>query len=182
MAAPEYVPVKPMDDVRTYESPPRRPDPWLARRPGELAGKSPRGIYFGDPGPDQGYGLVLAKRLVDELALQPSEHVDDVVAGCLGVGLKRASIFGRAPIIHDMRAAYTIWGYLDHGADPELLALRKDAFAQCAIPGHHAERRRIVAAVRDDALRQPHAAIAQQHATGWRSLLDAAVLEHGAHG
>jgi len=55
MAAPEYVPVKPMDDVRTYESPPRRPDPWIPRRPGEVRGSNPRGESFGDQGPDQGY-------------------------------------------------------------------------------------------------------------------------------
>jgi hypothetical protein len=176
MAAPEYVPVKPMDDVRTYESPPRRPDPWIPRRPGELEGENPRGTYFGDPGPDQGYGLVLARRLADELVLTPGEDVEDVIAGCLGVGLKRASIFGRAPIIHDMRAAYTIWGYLDHAPDQELVRLRSSAFDQCAIAGHHAERRRIVAAVRNDALRQPHTTIAQQYATGWRSLLDTTVL------
>jgi hypothetical protein len=177
MAAPEYVPVKPMDDVRTYESPPRRPDPWIPRRPGELQGENPRGTYFGDPGPDQGYGLVLAKRLTGELILRAGEDVEDVVAGCLGVGLKRASIFGRAPIIHDMRAAYTIWGYLDPTPADELARLRKVAFDQCAIAGHHAERRRIVAAVRDDTLRQPHTAIAQQHAADWRSLLDTSVLE-----
>ena len=63
MAAPEYVPVKPMDDVRTYESPPRRPDPWLAQRPGDLKTGQPRGVHFGNPGPDQGYALVLARRL-----------------------------------------------------------------------------------------------------------------------
>src|SRR5437868_11807044 len=113
MAAPEYVPVRPMDDVRTYESPPRRPGSWCATRPGDLVGENPRGVRFGHPGPDQGYGLVLAKRLVDRLRLTAGEKVDDVIVGCLGVGLKRASILGRAPIIHDMTAAYTIWGYLD---------------------------------------------------------------------
>jgi len=57
MAAPEYVPVKPMDDVRAYESPPRRPDPWKAVRPGDLHGSQPRGDGLGSPGPDQGYAL-----------------------------------------------------------------------------------------------------------------------------
>jgi hypothetical protein len=177
MAAPEYVPVKPMDDVRTYESPPRRPDPWIPRRPGELQGGNPRGASFGDPGPDQGYGLSLARRLTDQLHLQPGEQLDNVVEGCLGVGLKRASLFGRAPVIHDFTAAYTIWGYLQEQPDAELVRLRRPAFDAVALAEHYLEKRRIVAAVRDDGLRQPHAAIAEQHRTDWRALLDTSVLE-----
>jgi hypothetical protein len=182
MAAPEYVPVKPMDDVRTYESPPRRPDPWIPRRPGEVHGENPRGESFGDPGPDQGYGLGLARRLGDQLRLTAGEEMDDVIAGCAGVGLKRASLFGRAPVIHDFTAAFTIWGYLDAQPDDSLVALRTAAFDQVAIPAHYGERRRIVAAVREEVLRKSHHAIADHYATGWRGLLDTAVLEHTGHG
>jgi len=177
MAAPEYVPVKPMDDVRTYESPPRRPGPWIPRRPGELQGSNPRGESFGDQGPDQGYGLVLAKRLADQLHLQPGEVLGDVIEGCLGVALKRASLFGRAPVIHDFTAAYTIWGYLHAQPDAELVRLRRSFFGEVALTEHYLEKRHIVAAVRDDALRQPHSAIAEQHRTDWRSLLDTSVFE-----
>jgi len=177
MAAPEYVPVKPMDDVRTYESPPRRPDPWLARRPGEVHGSNPHGASFGDQGPDQGYGLMLAKRLADQLHLQSGEALNDVIEGCLGVALKRASLFGRAPIIHDFTAAYTIWGYLHAQPDAELVRLRRSLFGEVALAEHYLEKRRIVAAVRDDALRQPHAAIAEQHRADWRTLLDTSVFE-----
>ena len=182
MAAPEYVPVKPMDDVRTYESPPRRPDPWIPRRPGEVHGENPRGTSFGDQGPDQGYGLGLAKRLADQLQLVPGEGLDDVISGCVGVGLKRASLFGRAPIIHDFTAAFTIWGYLDAQPDAELVRLRQPAVDQVALPAHYGERRRIVAAVLADGLRQPHSAIADHHASDWRALLDTSVLEHTTHG
>ena len=177
MAAPEYVPVKPMDDVRTYESPPRRPDPWIPRRPGEVRGSNPRGESFGDQGPDQGYGLVLAKRMTDQLHLQSGEHLNDVVEGSLGVALKRASLFGRAPVIHDFTVAYTIWGYLHAQPDAELVRLRRSLFAEVALAEHYLEKRRIVAAVRDDALRQPHSAIAEQHRSDWRSLLDTSVFE-----
>jgi hypothetical protein len=173
MAAPEYVPVKPMDDVRTYESPPRRPGSWMPRRPGDLHGENPRGVRFGHPGPDQGYAFGLAKRLADRLHLEEGEALDDVIAGCVGVGLKRASLLGRAPIIHDMTAAYTVWGYLDENPDPELVATRKVAFEEVAVPLHYAERQWIVAAVRDEPLRQPHTVIADQHARDWRALLDA---------
>ncbi|MEY2448701.1 MAG: hypothetical protein QOH79_2177 [Acidimicrobiaceae bacterium] len=180
MAAPEYVPVKPMDDVRTYESPPRRPGSWLATRPGDLHGENPHGDRFGHPGPDQGYALLLAKRLADRLHLEPGEHVDDVIAGCVGVALKRASLLGRAPVIYDLTAAYTVWGFLDEKAPAELVELRKKAFDEVALPLHYTERHRIVAAVRDEVLRTLHTAIADEHAANWQALLDVAVLEHAS--
>jgi hypothetical protein len=182
MAAPEYVPVKPMDDVRTYESPPRRPGSWLAVRPGDLRGNNPHGDRFGNPGPDQGYALVLAKRLRDRLQLEPGEDVDDVIAGSVGVALKRASLLGRAPLIHDLTAAYTVWGYLDEHPDAELVALRRKAFTKTALPLHYSERQRIVAAVHDDVLRKMHAAIAEDHEADWRALLDVTALEPAGHG
>src|SRR5258706_12896819 len=128
MAAPEYVPVRPMDDVRTYESPPRRPGSWMSTRPGDLAGANPQGDHFGHPGPDQGYALLLAKRLCNKLHLEPGEEIDDVMAGCVGVALKRASLVGRAPVIYDLTAAYTVWGFFDEQPAAELVALRKTAF------------------------------------------------------
>jgi hypothetical protein len=182
MAAPEYVPVKPMDDVRTYESPPRRPGSWLAKRPGDLLGENPQGDRFGHPGPDQGYAVLLAKRLCDRLHLEPGEKVDDVIAGCVAVALKRASLLGRAPVIYDLTAAYTVWGYLDDKAPAELVALRKKAFDEVASPLHYTERQWIVAAVRDHTLRKLHTTIADDHAANWRALLDVEVLEHASHG
>jgi hypothetical protein len=181
MAAPEYVPVKPIDDVRTYESPPRRPDSWLATRPGDLAGSNPRGERFGNMGPDQGYGLILAKRLVDKLHLDAGENPEDAIEGALSVALKRASILGRAPVIHDFTLAYTVWGFLNPAADRELVALRRRAFDEAALPGHYAERQLIAAAVPEDVLRMSHTAVVEQHERDWRSLLDLTVFD-AAHG
>ncbi|MEY2435146.1 MAG: hypothetical protein QOC92_4871, partial [Acidimicrobiaceae bacterium] len=167
---------------RTYESPPRRPDPWRATRPGDLRGENPRGAHFGHPGPDQGYALLLAKRLRDRLHLEHGEAVDDVIAGCVGVALKRASLLGRAPVIHDLTAACTIWGYLDEKPPAELVALRKRAFDEVALPLHYDERLLIVAAVRDDGLRKLHTVIAEDYAADWRALLDVGVLQPTGHG
>ena len=182
MAAPEYVPIKPMDDVRTYESPPRRPGSWLSTRPGDLARENPQGVRFGHPGPDQGYALLLANRFADKLHLQDGEAADDAIAGCVGVALKRASQFGRAPVIFDLTAAFTIWGFLSESPASALVTLRKRAFDEAAVPLHYAERLRIVAAVRDDALRKTHAEIADAHKADWQALLDVSVLEHAGHG
>src|SRR4051794_10608821 len=172
MAAPEYVPVKPMDDVRAYESPPRRPDSWMAQRPGDLKTGQPRGPRFGNPGPDQGYALVLAHRLRDDLQLQQGESADDAIHGCVMVALKRASLMGRAPVIHDLRIAFTVWGFLDGAADAQLVELRKTFFASVAVAGHDEERRRIVNAVKESTLRKAPDAVKTAYAVDWRSLLE----------
>ncbi len=172
MAAPEYVPVKPMDDVRTYESPPRRKDSWVAQRPGDLKTGQPRGDGFGNPGPDQGYALLIADRVRDRLHLQRGEDVEDVIAGCVAVALKRSSLLGRAPVVHDILLACTVWGFLDEQPAAELVALRKDLFDEVALPGHHVERNRIADAVPESTLRMTPADVAAAHASDWRSLLD----------
>lgn len=181
MAAPEYVPSKPMDDVRTYESPPRRPGSWRAQRPGDLTGSNPRGAHFGNAGPDQGYALTLARRLTDRLNLLPGESLDDAVVGCVGVGLKRASRLGRAPVIFDMIVAYTVWGFLDPKPADELVALRRRLFDEVALPSHYEERMHIVAAVRDDVLGTMHTTIADWYTADWRQLLDFEVLDDSRH-
>jgi hypothetical protein len=172
VAAPEYVPVKPMDDVRAYESPPRRPDPWKAERPGDLKTGQPRGVRFGNPGPDQGYALVLARRLQDRLHLQPDESLDDVIQGSVPIALKRASMMGRAPIIHDLTVAFTVWGFLDEKAPADLIETRKKLFAGVALPGHHAERSRLAALVPLSTLRLPIDEVRTLNIVKWKSLLD----------
>jgi len=172
MAAPEYVPVKPMDDVRTYESPPRRPDPWLAKRPGDLKTGQPRGVHFGNPGPDQGYALVLARRLVHRVILQQDESMDDAVHGCVAIALKRASLMGRAPVIHDLVVAFTIWGFLDETPPPDLVDTRGPLFAGVGHAGRHFERGRLVAMVPASTLRVTPEQIRTSYSVDWKSLLE----------
>jgi hypothetical protein len=178
MAAPEYVPAKPMDDVRAYVSPPRRPSPWRAQRPGDLNSGQPHGHRFGNQGPDQGYALALARHFEGKLVLDDDERFDDAVAGCLGVALKRASLLGRAPVIHDWTVAFTIWGFLDDDPPAELKALRKQLFAEVSHPNHYPEQRRIADAVPESVLRQSHADVADAHRRSWSSLIDQAVLDN----
>lgn len=111
MAQPEYVPLHEGDRVRTAERIPGHPG-WRQSRPGELQ-EPPSGTgRFGRPGPDQGYALTLAERFRDRLVLADGEHAEDALAGCLGVALRRAGSFGRAPVIHDLELAFTVYGYL----------------------------------------------------------------------
>lgn len=154
-----------------YASPPRRDREWTADRPGDVfAAGQPKGDLFGSQGPDQGFALKLAGSFDDELVLGDGEHKKDVVAGCVAVALKRASAFGRAPTVHDLRCAFTLFGYLDSEAERDLVELRKELFEEVAHPHHYAERRAIVDAVPVEFLRRPHQQVLAD-AGNWRSVL-----------
>lgn len=170
MAAPEYVPRPAIQRVRSYSSPPRRPESWVADRPGELRGPQPRGDRLGSPGPDQGYVYKLARRFQGRLNLTSGEHEADAIAGGVAVALKRASLLGRAPVSVDLTVAFTIWGFLGEGQD-ELVEARKPLFAEVANPHHYPQQRRIADLVPDDVLRQSPQDVAEAHRTDWRRLL-----------
>lgn len=169
MAAPEYVPIKPMDDVRAYESPPRRPQQWRADRPGDLRGAQPRGDRLGAQGPDQGYALKLAHDVFVPRLHLGAVDPHDAVTGCVAIALARASLFGRAPVAHDLRLAFGLWGFLDAAPPADLAALRSRAFSAVANPHHYDDLRRLVDAVPESTLHRPHDEI---DAGGWRELLD----------
>lgn len=170
MAAPEYVPVDETRPLRAYVSPPRRPDPWRADRPGDLIGGQPRGDRLGNQGPDQGYVLRLVREFAGKLTLTAGEHERDALAGASAVALKRSSLFGRAPIVHDLTVALTIWGFLAD-APAELVELRKPLFEEVWHPHHYAEQRRLADLVPDDVLRMTPMRVAEAHQRDWRSLL-----------
>lgn len=168
MAQPDYVPVTPADKVRQAEKlPPAKR--WAVDRPGEIPGlRPPDGDRFGTPGPDQGYALTLADRFRDRLKVEQGEHVEDAVAGCLGVALRRASLFGRAPVIHDLDLAFRLWGFLGD-APRELVQLRRKLFE--AASHHYWDQRDITDAVPEETLRLTPAAVAERLASDWKELI-----------
>jgi hypothetical protein len=146
------------------------PDRWVADRPAEVVvgAAPPRGRRFGTPGPDQGFGLKLARLLAVRVQLAEHEHLDDAIAGCVAVGLKRAARFGRAPVIHDMELGYTVWGFFG-GAPTDLVAYRRTLF----LGAHHDywRKRAIADRVREDTLLlTPDDAATRL--TDWKSLID----------
>jgi hypothetical protein len=142
MAAPQFSPVPAIDDARGYESPPTVPDAWMADRPGEILGFQPTGARLGFQGPDQGFALKIARSFRERVSLAGGEHWDDVVGGCLGIALRRASIFSRAPVVHDLTIAFTIWGFLDVDPPAALVAVRTPTFEGLGNLAHNYEQAR----------------------------------------
>ena len=173
MGAPEYVPTRPGDEVRVYGSPPRRPESWWADRPADFADehRQPTGALLGNQGPDQGYALKLAPLLGPELVLTDGEHLHGALAGIVAVGLKRASILGRAPVIHDLRIAATLFGFLDQHADAVLVRLRRTLFEEVHHFHHYTELRHIADMIDPDVLRQSPEQVRARYDAGWRDQL-----------
>lgn len=172
MAAPQFVPVPPTANPRTYESPEHVPDRWTASRPADLRGRQPSGPQLGVQGPDQGYALRLAAQFRPRLRVQPGEHLEDALYGGMAVALRRASLFGRAPVIHDLVVAYTIWGFLDEFPPAELVEVRTTLFEGVGHPGHHqTELLRLVHRVPEATLRLPHTTIQIDYPRRWREFL-----------
>jgi len=155
MAAPDYVPNQTPPADRHYVSPPRRPQPWMADRPAGLSHGQPVGSGLGVPGPDQGYALRLARRFEDELLLSAGEQAADAVAGCVGVALRRAALFGRAPVAADLEIAFRLFGFLPPAPDESVAAWRKELFRGISHPHHYAEVRHLVDSVPEQVLRMP---------------------------
>jgi hypothetical protein len=167
VAAPEFVPRRPTDAPRSYSSPPPRAGSWETDRPAEVvADGQPRGDRLGNQGPDQGYVYKLVRQFEDKIVLKPGEDLRDAIAGCIGVALKRASLFGRAPVVHDLTVAFTVWGFLDPDPPADLLERRRHLFEEVRNPHHYLEQRAIADAVPDDVLRLPHTALVERYRTG----------------
>jgi hypothetical protein len=172
MAAPQYVPSSPSARVRFYEAAEHVPDGWSADRPGDVAVRQPRGTRLGNPGPDQGFALLLAKQFHGRLHLSATEDEHDAISGCLAIALKRASLYGRAPVIHDLTLAFTLWGYLDEAAPTELVELRTKLFEGVGHVQHHnAEQRAIVDSIPESTYKMTPKAVNLVLASQWRSLL-----------
>ena len=175
MAAPKFAPVSVTDVVRTYESPEYVPDAWTPDRPAEILGRQPEGARLGYQGPDQGYMLTLAERFRDKVIAGANESVEDAIRGCINIALRRASLYGRAPVIHDLTIAFTIWGWLDDAPAADLLARRRALFEGVGNTNHHYSEGRLIAdLVPESTLRlTPDAAKAAYASGKWHELTGA---------
>ncbi len=174
MAAPKFAPIPPTASPRSYASPDHVPDRWMPDRPGAVTGPQPRAARLGTQGPDQGFALRIAARLAPDVELQAGEKLDDALRGCVNIALRRASIFGRAPVVHDLRIAFTIWGFFDDDPPPELLERRRALFEGVGHAGHHyAEGRHLADLVPESTLRSTPVEVADRYPAEWRELTGA---------
>lgn len=170
MTAPRFAPVPPVETVRHYTSPRHVPDGWTPGRPGEIEGRQPSGQRLGYQGPDQGYIITLAERARPSVRVRHGEDVDDVLRGCSLVALKRASLFGRAPVVHDLTLALTLWGFLTDDPPADLVAARDDLFVGVANVHHYEAGRAIADMVPESTLRLTPTEVAGRLAGDWRAL------------
>lgn len=145
MAAPKFTPVDPTDKPRSYESPDHVPEAWQLDRKAEIIGRQPKGQRLGNPGPDQGYVLTLARVARDRIRVQPGESIDDVIAGSITIALRRASLLGRAPVMADLMFALTIWGWLLENPPSDIVTRRQKLFAGLGNVQHHYTEARLIA-------------------------------------
>lgn len=171
MAAPKFAPPPVIDEARAYASPPVVPEAWTPDRPADLAGFQPSGPQLGYQGPDQGFALKIANGFRDRLRLQPGEHAADAIRGCLGIALRRASLFSRAPVVHDLTIAFTIWGYLDADAPKELLAERAHRFEGLGHGHHYGDARELADMVPEATLRMTPQQVQAAYPGRWRELV-----------
>jgi hypothetical protein len=170
MSAPKFAPTPAVDDSRSYTSPPVVPKGWTNDRPGAFDGFQPTGEQLGSQGPDQGFALKIAADYRSRLQLQPGEHSADVVKGCLGIALRRASLFSRAPVVHDLTVAFTIWGFLDANPPVDLVAERRTRFAGLG-HGHYSEARSIADIVPESTLRLSPQQATLAYPSQWKELV-----------
>jgi hypothetical protein len=157
-----------------YTSPPVIPCVWKPNRRADLTGFQPEGPRLGYPGPDQGYALKIANGFRDRLQLQPGERLADAIHGCLGIALRRASIFSRAPVVHDLTIAFTIWAFLDPNPPAEQRALRLRLFEGVSNTLHHyVEARALVDMVPETTLRLTPAQVVAAYPERWKELVGA---------
>lgn len=165
-------------DPRTYASPDHVPERWMPDRPGEVRGPQPLGERLGTPGPDQGFVLRIASQLREQVIVQDGEVLDDAMRGCVNIALRRASLFSRAPVVHDLVMALTMWGLFDPAPPSELVEVRRSLFEGVSHTAHHYEQgRRIADLVPESVLRSTPQQLAERYPAEWLELTGAGALD-----
>jgi hypothetical protein len=173
MAAPKTAPAG-AHASPYYSSPAVVPAAWDPDRPGVVEGLQPVGPRMGSQGPDQGFALTIAHRLAPKLHLQGRERLDDAIRGCVGIALRRASLFSRAPVVYDVTLAFTIWGFFDEQPPEDLIERRAELFEGVGNVHHHyAEGRAIADLVPEATLRLTPKQATTSYPARWRALTGA---------
>ncbi len=117
MPTQDFVSPKNIDTPRHEQNMPEGidtpvPDSWKAHRPGdEKTHKTSDDQLLGNAGPNVGYALSLVAREKSSFVLVAHEHLHDVEVLIGEIAMRRASHFGRAPVMDDIRFASKLLGY-----------------------------------------------------------------------
>lgn len=129
---------------------------------------------LGHPAPDAGYALRLAELVRSDVIPGEGLTTDDALAGATAIALRRASVFGRAPVMPDLRLALGIWGFLDDNPPAELVTLRTRLFVGIGHSSHHyAEIRTIVDMIPETTLSDRPVDTMGLYPSSWRTLVGA---------
>ncbi len=131
----------------------------------------PAGGLYGNQGPDIGYAYKLVHLVTDKVELAGTESLHDAEAGALAVAMRRAALFGRAPVLADLDVAFTLWGFYDSQPPSGLRVLRAEMFEGAASPLQgYALRREIANVVSENALRMTPKAVEAAYRSDWAGL------------
>jgi hypothetical protein len=112
----------------------------------------------------------LANRARTRIRVSAGEDIDDALRGCSLIALRRASLFGRAPAVHDLNLALSLWGYLSDSPPADQVSVRRELFVGVGNVHHYKEGRAIADMVPESTLRMSPETVASQSSTNWRSL------------
>jgi hypothetical protein len=172
VSAPKFVPTKAVRVTpAVYESPPARFDGWTATRPGD--GGLAEGAQLGSQGPDQGFAYSLVDTVKTKVTLRDDEHWADASILIATIGLRRASIYGRAPAIYDIRFAMALFGYDDASVDEALVDYRRAAAEEVSHSHHYGRLRDAVDRIGAETLAMRPADVASARAHDWQALVGA---------
>jgi hypothetical protein len=172
MTQPKFAPVAEGAEVRDFQKQ-EVASRWVTHRPADYK-PDPNALHrpnTGNPGPDQGYALHLAERFEDRLRLVAGEHAHDVLKGAVMIALRRASLFGRAPVSPDIELALHLFGYLSDDVPEALVAAREHLFA--GVSHDYWQQRDIADVVPEATLRLSPVALRDRMAAdpeAWRAL------------
>jgi hypothetical protein len=172
MTQPKFAPILATDSVRALSTLPA-PGAWSPHRPADFRGRpdAERRPGYGSAGPDQGYALLLAEQLAESVRLGEGEHLDDVVHGTAVLAMRRASLYGRAPVRADLELPLALFSYRDENASEVVRQVRAGLFG--GVCHDHQCQQGLVDAVPESTLRLTPAAVTERLAGGGEGALRA---------
>lgn len=170
MATKDFIFKRMIDEPRHEQNMPEgidtpAPKGWLASGPGYV-GKDQiirHGKLIGHAGPNIGFAITLAKRASKNWYLVKGEHIEDVEILLAEIAMRRASFFGRAPIVGDIGFASHLFGF--HGEPEQGEEHWRPKFVHGT--GHDEHKRRIIVNSIPEEIISGNAELNHETISGW---------------